>query len=59
MRAFVFQYSKKNSRERGPAVIGVELKYKADFNGLLERLKKLNFKYEYLNENPELFHHLI
>ena len=54
-----FQYSKKNSRERGPAVIGVELKYKADFNGLLERLKKLNFKYEYLNENPELFHHLI
>lgn len=54
-----FQYSKKNSRERGPAVIGVELKYKADFSGLLERLKKLNFKYEYLNENPELFHHLI
>jgi threonine dehydratase len=54
-----FQYSKKNSRERGPAVIGVELKYKSDFSGLLERLKKLNFKYEYLNENPELFHHLI
>ena len=54
-----FQYSKKNSRERGPAVIGVELKYKSDFSGLLERLKKLKFKYEYLNENPELFHHLI
>jgi len=54
-----FQYSKKNSRERGPAVIGVEIKYKSDFNGLLERLKKLNFKYEYLNDNPELFHHLI
>ena len=54
-----FQYSKKNSRERGPAVIGVELKYKSDFNGLIDRLKKLNFKYEYLNDNPELFHHLI
>lgn len=54
-----FQYSKKNSRERGPAVIGVELKYKSDFDGLIERLKKLNFKYEYLNENPQLFHHLI
>ncbi len=54
-----FQYSKKNSRERGPAVIGIELKYKKDFAGLVGRLNKLNFKYEYLNENPELFHHLI
>ncbi len=54
-----FQYSKKNSRERGPAVIGIELKYKKDFAGLIERLNKRNFKYEYLNENPELFHHLI
>ena len=54
-----FQYSKKNSRERGPAVIGIELKYKKDYEGLTERLDKLNFKYEYLNENPELFHHLI
>ena len=54
-----FQYSKKNSRERGPAVIGIELKYKKDFFGLIKRLKKVNFKYEYLNENPDLFHHLI
>jgi threonine dehydratase len=54
-----FEYSKKNSRERGPAVIGIELKYKKDFAGLIQRLEKLNFKYEYLNENPELFHHLI
>ncbi len=54
-----FQYSKKNSRERGPAVIGIELKYKKDFPGLIERLNKRKFKYEYLNENPELFHHLI
>lgn len=54
-----FQYSKKNSRERGPAVIGIELKYKKDFAGLMRRLEKVNFKYEYLNENPDLFHHLI
>ena len=54
-----FQYSKKNSRERGPAVIGIELKYKKDFAGLMQRLEKVNFKYEYLNENPDLFHHLI
>ena len=54
-----FQYSKKNSRERGPAVIGIELKYKKDLAGLMQRLQKVNFKHEYLNENPDLFHHLI
>ena len=54
-----FQYSKKNSRERGPAVIGIELKYKKDFAGLMQRLDKVNFKYEYLNDNADLFHHLI
>ena len=54
-----FQYSKKNSRERGPAVIGIELKYKKDFDGFIQRLDKLKFKYEYLNDNPDLFHHLI
>ena len=54
-----FQYSKKNSRERGPAVIGIELKYKKDFAGLMQRLDKVNFKYEYLNDNADLFHQLI
>jgi len=54
-----FQYTKKNSRERGPAVIGIELKQSKDFDGLISRLEKLKFKYEYLNKNPELFHHLI
>ena len=54
-----FQYSKKNSRERGPAVIGIELKRQEDFAGLQKRLDQLGFKYEYLNSNPVLFHHLI
>lgn len=54
-----FQYSKKNSRERGPAVIGIELKYAKDFAGLMQRLNKVNFKYEYINDNAELFHYLI
>ena len=54
-----FQYSKKNSRERGPAVIGIELKYQKDFAGLMQRLDNVNFKYEYLNNNADLFHHLI
>jgi len=54
-----FEYSKKNSRERGPAVIGVELKESNDLKGFFSRMKKKGFQYEYLNENPELFHFII
>jgi threonine dehydratase len=54
-----FQFSKKNNRESGPAVVGIELKDKNDFNKMLERLNALNFQYEYINENQALFSQLI
>ena len=54
-----FEYSKKNSRERAPAVIGIELADPSDFEKLIERMEKKNFKYEHLNSMPELFHYLI
>ncbi len=54
-----FEYSKKNSRERGPAVIGIELQRKEDFIPLLRRMKERKFQYEYLNEKPTLFQYLI
>ena len=54
-----FQYSKKNSRENGPAVIGIELKTKDDFDGLLKRLNECKFNYQYLNTNDALFQLLI
>jgi threonine dehydratase len=50
-----FQFSKKNSRESGPVVVGIELKHKEDFDGICNRLKELHFTYEYLNNNPTLF----
>lgn len=54
-----FEYSKKTNREKGPAVIGIELQNKDDFNGLLSRMKENGFIYEYLNEKPDLFQFLI
>ncbi len=54
-----FQYSKKNNREQGPAVIGIELQNKDDFGPLFERLKKSNLLQEYLNDKPDLFQFLI
>ena len=50
-----FQFSKKNSRESGPVVVGIELKNKEDFQGICDKLNALNFTFDYLNNNPTLF----
>jgi len=54
-----FEYSKRTSREKGPAVVGVELKNKHDFEPLLSRMKERKFFGEYLNDNPDLFVYLV
>jgi threonine dehydratase len=54
-----FEYSKKTSREKGSAVIGIEVQKKEDFNGLVQRMKENGFVFEYLNEKPDLFQFLI
>lgn len=54
-----FEYTKKNSREKGPAFVGIELQDKTELNSLLARMEKHGFIYEYLNEKPDLFQYLI
>lgn len=54
-----FQYSKKHSRENGPAVVGIELKNKEDLQPLIERMKAHNFYGDYLNNKPDLFQFLV
>ncbi|MCE4564138.1 threonine ammonia-lyase [Maribellus sp. CM-23] len=54
-----FEYSKKTNREKGPAMIGIELQKKEDLNGLIQRMEENGFVYEYLNDNPDLFQFLI
>ncbi len=54
-----FEYSKKHHRENGPAVVGIELNDPADFEPLVERMKKKNFFGEYLNDKPNLFQFLV
>jgi threonine dehydratase len=54
-----FEYTKKNSREKGSAVVGIELKAKADFDSLLSRMKSLNFYGEYLNQKPDLLNYIV
>ena len=54
-----FEYSKKNARSSGPAVVGIELKSSDDFEGLVHRMKEGGFFTEYLNDNPELFQYMV
>ena len=55
----LFEYRKKNSREKGPALIGVEVQKKEDFKQLQQRMNDTGFVAEYLNEKPDLFQYLI
>jgi len=54
-----FEYTKKSSRENAPAVVGVQLKNKADFEPLVKRMKEHNFFGDYLNNKPDLFQFLV
>ncbi|WP_378187289.1 threonine ammonia-lyase [Aquimarina sp. W85] len=54
-----FEYSKKSSREHGPAVVGIELKHKEDLEPLIERMKLQKFYGNYLNDKPDLFQYLV
>lgn len=54
-----FEYSKKNSRDKGPALIGLELQKREDLGPLMDRMDKKKFRYEYVNNQPDLFHYLI
>ncbi len=54
-----FEYTKKVSREKGPALVGVELKKKEDLEPLLKRMKEKNFFGEYLNIKPDLYLYMV
>ena len=54
-----FEYSKKQSRENAPAVVGIELGNSSELNSLIERMKAFKFYGEYLNDKPDLFQFLV
>lgn len=54
-----FQFSKKNSKDMGPAVVGVELSDPSDYESLIDRLQEKKIGYTYLNDNNQLFTMLV
>jgi len=53
------QYIKKTNKESGPALIGIEVGTKEDFEALIRRMNAHGISYEYINENNKLFEILI
>jgi threonine dehydratase len=54
-----FEFIQKNNKESGPALIGIELKSKADFNSLIERMDSRKLNYTLVNQNENLFEYLV
>jgi threonine dehydratase len=54
-----FEYTKKNIKEEGPALVGIELKHKEDYELLKQRMDKKNINYTVLNEDPNLFNYFL
>lgn len=54
-----FEFSQKNNREKGPAVVGIQLKSKGDLQPLMLRMIDRGVLARYLNSDSELFQYLI
>lgn len=54
-----FEYTKKNNKDNGPALVGIELKHKEDYKPLIARMKKKGFPYIEINKDEQLFNLLI
>jgi threonine dehydratase len=54
-----FEYTKKHNKDNGPALVGIELKHREDYEPLMERMGKKGISYIELNKDPVLFNLLI
>lgn len=54
-----FEYTKKNSKEKGMAIVGIVVKQYQDFESLLFKMKQQGFYVNYLNDKPLLMNLLI
>lgn len=54
-----FEYTKKNDKENGPALVGIELMNKDDYAPLIERMEQKGVDYTEINKDVNLFNMLI
>jgi threonine dehydratase len=54
-----FEYMQKTNKETGPALVGIELRQRSDYETLLKRLQKHHIDYSEINKNDTLYGYLI
>ncbi len=54
-----FEYMQKTNKESGPALIGIEVKNREDYDTLLSNMKQYNISYTELNKNDTLFGYIV
>ncbi len=54
-----FEYMQKTNKETGPALVGIELSDKRNYEALLNRMHSFNIDYSEINKNDTLFGYLI
>lgn len=54
-----FEYMQKTNKENGPALVGVELQSRSDYDLLLKKMKDSNIGFNEINKNDQLFGYLI
>ncbi len=54
-----FEYTKRNNRSTGPALVGIELEKPEDGEALLARMQKGGVDYQLINDDPMLFNMLV
>ncbi len=54
-----FEYVQKHNKETGPALVGIELKSKKDYEALMENLKKFNINFTELKKDDNMFGYVV
>jgi threonine dehydratase len=54
-----FEYMQKTNKENGPALVGIELQSRLDYDLLLKKMKDSNIGFSEINKNDQLFGYLI
>jgi threonine dehydratase len=54
-----FEFIQKHNKETGPALIGIELKSKEDYESLMTRMAHYKLNYTEINQNENLFEYLV
>lgn len=55
----LFEYLKKNNKEKGPVLIGVEYLKKEDYLLMKKQMEKLNFNFKEISHQDNIFHLLV